>query len=102
MNLTNLINTAKNMVEIESIILSEVSRKYMNLFAQTERKFDRTKESQHDWLKAVDVKYKLQAERERKQLFSIIPERFHKSQMYLNLKERLTYRIVKAENSLLS
>ena len=99
-NFTSLINNAKNMMEIESVILTEVSNKYMNLFAETERKFNREKESQKEWMDAVLNKYATEAKRERLQLFSIINERFYNTEMYLNLKDRLTYRVNRKENSL--
>lgn len=102
MNLTERITNAKNMVEIESIILTSVSDKYLNLFAETDRKFNRSLESQEDWVKAAWVKYNEDAKRDRLHLFSLIDNRFFRTSKYLQLKERLTVRIPLPKNSLLN
>lgn len=90
-----LIKRATNMVEIESIILTEVGNKYMSLFADTERKFVRANESQEDWVKAVNDKYKHEANDERLVLFTMIPDRFHKTFMYKKLSHNLVERTKK-------
>ena len=89
------------MVEVESVILTEISNKYMNLFAENDRKFIRANESQQNWVDAVVKKYSEDMTSERLHLFSIINERFHKTAFYLRLKKRLTYNVVKPNNSLL-
>lgn len=88
-NLKEAIKSASNMVAIESIILTDVSAKFMQLFADTERKHNSAKESQQDWINAVWAKYGEQSKIERRYLFNEIPERFKVSLKYEVLNDLL-------------
>jgi hypothetical protein len=88
-NLSDLIMIASNMVEIEALIFGEVWNKYTLLFCATDRKFNRANETQQEWVVAIDEKYGHQANAERIDLFLSIPSRFHKTELYKKLADRV-------------
>jgi len=85
----NAITKSSNMVSISSIILTDVWADYSVKFAEEFRPFIRKNESQENWIQSVNLTQGIQIAEKRKQLFSIIPLRFHNTEMYKDLKNRL-------------
>lgn len=79
------VQLAKTMIEVEGIIFTEVSNKWMKLFAVTERKFNIENETQEKFINDLNEKYGTQAMEDRIELIKLIPEKLHKTEMYKKL-----------------
>ena len=77
------------MVGISQIILADVWAEYAALYAKQNRPFIRANETQQEWIDAVNAKFADKIKEEKNRLFSLIPERFIKTFMYQDLKNKL-------------
>lgn len=80
-----LIMSANNMVEITEIIMPDVFFQFANKFG----KFNRENNFQQSYIDEVNSKYADEMKAERRRLFALIPDRFHKTNMYKKLEKRL-------------
>jgi len=89
MTLIEKIQKCSNMVDISSIILSDVWVHYSVKFAKEYRPFVRDNEQQQDWVNAVNSTLGEQIKAERVNLFKTIPPRFDKTRIYNELKNKI-------------
>jgi len=76
---------AANMADVEAIILGEAGNYYANRFANEVRKFDRTKETQDQWLLAVEEKFGEDLRKTRLHLLTKVPNRLRNSAIWTKL-----------------
>ena len=89
MTLIEKIQKSSNMVDISSIILSDVWADYSVKFAKEYRPFVRANEQQQEWVNAVNSTFGEQIKAERINLFKTIPSRFEKTRIYNELKTKI-------------
>lgn len=85
--LSEMVKNAHNMVDIESVILTEVYNRHSCTFAKhVERP---TISTQKQWTNSVNYHLAIIIKYDRDFLFNLIPERFKKVAMYERLKKLL-------------
>ncbi len=85
--LSEIVKNAHNMVDIESVILTEVYNRHSYTFAKhVERPAVAT---QKQWTNSVHYHFAIIMKYDRDFLFNLIPERFKKVAMYQRLQKLL-------------
>jgi hypothetical protein len=83
------IKQSTNMVEVSGVILNDVFYEYCEIFGKNNRKFNRNIESQQEWTNSLIETYGNDMVKTRKDLFNLIPNKFHKTKMYNKLREQI-------------